>query len=171
MASVNYKPGTFARFFKAVKGRLVSRFGTQRYGTRKQPMFRNAAIIGGRRPPMKETDKRHREISPLSARPCNPAELNFEMVVAITHKEAVKYRREYNRAVRGGDIIEVEERDYIQWLELDAKRAGEAKERQKALVEERAKAEEKAAAEKAQRAGAAAKKAAKKSRKKAEENE
>jgi hypothetical protein len=115
-----YKKGTFARFFKAVKGRLVSRYGTARYG---KGQFLNATIFGGHRPTMKEQDVRNAKIRPLSSRPCNAVELDLSVVTPITHAEAMKYRREYDGHVRSGDLDEVKETAYVAWLKADAERA------------------------------------------------
>lgn len=134
MTEITYKPGTFARFFKAVKGRLVSRYGTARYAA---DSFRNARVFGGSRKPLTQPEILKSGLSPLSARPCNPVELNTEIVTAITKEEARKFWREYDRHVHDGDLEEVDEAAYVAFLKEDAKRAKEAVAKAKKLAEER----------------------------------
>lgn len=151
----NYRRGTFARFFRAVPGRLVSRFGTARYAQTKRggPIaFRNADVIGGRRPAQPEQDKRSSKVDPLGARPMAPVQLDTEQVIAITHAEARKYKREYDKAVRNGDLLEVDEAAYVAYLQADAERAAKVRKRAAEL------AEKQQAAKKAEMAGAAKKK-------------
>jgi hypothetical protein len=148
MPEINYKAGQFARFFRPVAGRLVSRFGTARYWQTKKngPIaFRNAATIGGRRPPLKKSDDRHKDIDPLTAMPCAPVELDTSVIVAITRAEAREFKLEYDKAVRQGDLEEVTEADYIAHLKADAERAKAARQRAAELSSKQAVA---AAAEK-----------------------
>jgi hypothetical protein len=154
-AADSYVPGTFARFFRAVEGRLVSRYGTATSprGYKKGQPWRNAQTIGGRRAPMTEAEQ-VRAASPavgrLGAKPCNPVELDLEMVTAITHEEAARYGREYDRAVAAGSLTEVTEADYIAWLRKCDDRAAaatQAAEAKRKAVEEAAKREAQLAAD------------------------
>jgi len=132
---INYKPGTFARFFRAVKGRNVSRFGTARY----MGGFRAATIIGGARAPM-AADASGDELGRLGQRGANVVEHDLAIVTAITHHEARRYAREYNRAVSGGDLREATEADYMDYLRADAEHAAKVAEKNEAVAKAQAKA-------------------------------
>lgn len=121
----------FARFFRAVEGRQVGRYGTAR-------KTQGNNVIGGRwvdQPdarPDRITNRRPRKLV-----------INTSIVVAITHAEAARFRREYNRAVSQGSLEEVTRKDYQSYLAEDARKAKETR----AKVEAEAKAKAKAEAE------------------------
>lgn len=144
-AAETYKPGTFARFFKAVPGRLVTRHGTHRATQGRKgewTSWQAAQTFGGSRPPLTEEQLRAASATPavcsrsLTARPCNPVELDTEMVTAITHEEAARFGRLYDRNVREESLVEVKEKDYVAWLHECDKRDEEA--RRKAAEQKRA---------------------------------
>lgn len=152
-AAESYKPGTFARFFMPVKGRLVSRFGTQRatHDGKKWTGWRNNEVIGGSRRPLTEREQLEAAHRPavgrrMGAKPCNPVELDLESVTAITSEEAAKYGREYDRAVRQKSLKEVTEEDYIAWL-AKCDEQDEAARRRAAAAATAAEKEKKLAAE------------------------
>ena len=86
-------PSPFARYFKAVAGRKVSRYGSGFIGL---GGYRADQVIGA---------------------------AGHGSVTAISHDEAAKFRREYDRAVEDGSLVEVDAKAYQAWQDLCEERA------------------------------------------------
>ena len=83
-------------YFRAVKGRVVKRFGTSEYlAARLQ--FAPAAVQGGERK-------------------CLGFVQDLNRIVQVTDAEYIRFRREYRDSVRWGDLKEATEADYKHWL-------------------------------------------------------
>jgi len=83
----------FARFFCPVPGRTFSRYGT---GFISAGGYRADQVLGA---------------------------AGADSVTAISHGEAAKYRREYDRAVAEGSLVEVDEAAYLAWQQESARLA------------------------------------------------
>ena len=136
---MSYERGTFARFFRAVEGRIMSRYGTE---TATKHGYRAATVFGGRRPSMTPKQIKDAQVQPLRARPTNPMIIDTEAITPITHGEARKYKREYDRAVRVGDLVECTEEQYVQWCAVRDARDAKGREKAEAIKAERTKASE-----------------------------
>lgn len=97
----------FARFFRSVEGKLVSRYGTA-------SQARANALIGASRDP---------ETGVVS--------WDTGAIIAITPLEAQRFKREYDRAVRDWALTEVTEQDYLDFLQRGEDRAREHEEKAK----------------------------------------
>lgn len=100
----------FARFFRAVEGKLVARYGTAR-------ATKGNDIIGGIW--IDDPDQSKPDLFANGA-PRRKLIQDLDAVTAITHLEARRFRREYDRAVRNGDLEEVTRADYEAFLKADA---------------------------------------------------
>lgn len=98
----------FARFLRPKSGKPVARYGTatKRAGN---------DIIGGR-----WVDDPERRPDPITGERPRKLVIDKKAIVAITHREARRFRREYARAIRNGDL---EEATREQW---EAKVAAES---------------------------------------------
>ena len=93
-----------ALFVSAVPGRLVTRYGTD-------------TVIGGRRMPYTPRTLPGGSIN-FWDRGRGTVKLDPEVVVALSHGEARRYRREYGRALRDGSLVE---RKRDEWIAQTAK--------------------------------------------------
>lgn len=121
----------FARFLRpSPEGGPVARYGTarQQHGN---------TIIGG-----SYEDDPEAKPDPITGYSPRRLVIDRRVVVALTHLEARKYRREYDRAVLNGDLVECTANDYAAYLKADKARAAKATKDAEAF----AKAETKAAA-------------------------
>ena len=99
MASNNTGP-RIALYVRAVKGRLVSRYGSAGYfGARRTHITRQQQVAGE---PMLVWDT--------------------DCVYPVTEATWASYRRELSKALRTGDLVEATEAEHRAWLEVERKR-------------------------------------------------
>jgi hypothetical protein len=88
----------FARFLSCVPGAIVARYGTM---TQKRANQQIGVTHDGKGRPV----------------------WHPEIIVALTEHEARAYKREYDRAVKGGALVERTEEEYLAFVNAGTKKA------------------------------------------------
>jgi hypothetical protein len=121
MSAAAPNPSPFAKFFRPKSGRPVARYGT---ATRSK----GNDVIGGR-----WEDNPEARPDPVTGERPRRLVIDTSAIVALTHHEARRFRREYARAVRNGDLEEVTRE---QWEARAAELATPAGEADKTAADE-----------------------------------
>lgn len=115
----------FVKFVRSVEGRAAAFFGS---GSRE----RANDLIGARRLPLTPEDR-------AAGKPS--IEWDTERVTPLTEEYYRLYRKEVDRAIKHGDLVEATEAEWKAWLELEELRELEHVERLEAEQAARAKVE------------------------------